>query len=74
MTEFKGNVVIFGRQNSQFEVDNPLASSDKLRKAAMKVDSKNGLLAVAKTKPKSRKADEQITSATKRPTTTTAYL
>ncbi|GMI02508.1 hypothetical protein TrLO_g61 [Triparma laevis f. longispina] len=49
LTEFKGNVVISGRQNSQFEVDNPLASSEKLRKATMKVDSKNGLLAVAKT-------------------------
>jgi hypothetical protein len=60
LTEFKGGVVVFGQRPSKFEGENPMANplakgSTKRSSQAMKVDSKNGLLAVA---------DEKVTKVT----------
>ncbi|GMH62118.1 hypothetical protein TrLO_g3231 [Triparma laevis f. longispina] len=67
LTEFKGGVVVLGQRPSEFEGENPVANplakgSTKRSSQAMKVDSKNSLLAVAKPKPAG--ADEKVTKVT----------
>ena len=64
LTEFKGGMVVFGQRPSKFEGENPMANplakgSTTKTSRAMKVDSKSGLLAVAKKTSRAMKVDSK---------------